>query len=162
MFEAAIEAGAEDVERDGDEFVVTTEPTEFAAVREGLERAGVEATSAELTRVAKSPVPVSGKAAEKLAAAEQRVRYMDAFPAPAPVWASAAVAMRRAAVKTERKRMETPLRGPAAPFQLLNSVTAGLLARSFFPPSPSRPQGNSEGGLILKPGYFLSSSSRET
>ena len=66
VFEAAIEAGAEDVERDGDEFIVTSEPADFSSVQEGLRKAGVEPTSAELTRIAKNEVSVEGKDAEKL------------------------------------------------------------------------------------------------
>lgn len=66
VFEAAIEAGAEDVAGDGDEFVVTADPGEFAAVREALREAGIEASSAELTRVPKNEVSVSGRDAEKL------------------------------------------------------------------------------------------------
>lgn len=66
VFEAAIEAGAEDVERDGDEFIVTTDPTDFAEVQAAIKEAGVEVSSAELTRVATNEVPVGGKDAEKL------------------------------------------------------------------------------------------------
>lgn len=66
VFEAAIEAGAEDVERDGDEFIVTTDPTDFADVQAAIKEAGVEVSSAELTRVATNEVPVGGKDAEKL------------------------------------------------------------------------------------------------
>lgn len=66
VFEAAIEAGAEDVQRDGDEFIVTSEPADFSSVQEGLRKAGVEPTSAELTRIAKNEVSVEGKDAEKL------------------------------------------------------------------------------------------------
>src|SRR5690606_16799847 len=66
VFEAAIEAGAQDVERDGDEFIVTAEPSDFSAVQQGLDAAGIEASSAELTRIAKSEIAVGGKDAEKL------------------------------------------------------------------------------------------------
>ena len=66
VFEAAIEAGADDVAGDGDEFVITTEPSDFAAVQQGLREAGIEVTSAELTRIAKNEVSVTGKDAEKL------------------------------------------------------------------------------------------------
>lgn len=66
VFEAAIEAGAEDVAGDGEEFVVTAEPVEFAGVQGALKDAGIEASSAELTRVAKNEVEVAGKDAEKL------------------------------------------------------------------------------------------------
>ncbi len=66
VFEAAIDAGAEDVAGDGEEFVVTSEPSDFHAVQEALEKAGIEVSSAELTRIAKNEVSVTGKDAEKL------------------------------------------------------------------------------------------------
>ncbi len=66
IFEAAIEAGAEDVAGDGDEFVITCEPSDFASVRDALGAAGIEVASAELTRLPKNEVSVEGKDAEKL------------------------------------------------------------------------------------------------
>jgi YebC/PmpR family DNA-binding regulatory protein len=66
IFEAAIDAGAEDVVGDGEEFVVTAEPSEFNAVQDALREAGIEVSSAELTRIAKNEVAVTGKDAEKL------------------------------------------------------------------------------------------------
>jgi len=66
VFEAAIDAGAEDVTGDDDEFVVTTEASDFSAVQEALESAGIEWISAELTRIARNEVAVAGKDAEKL------------------------------------------------------------------------------------------------
>ena len=45
----AIDAGAEDVARDGDVFKVTAEPADLTAVRTALEGSGVEIESAELT-----------------------------------------------------------------------------------------------------------------
>ena len=66
VFEAAIEAGAEDVAGDGEEFVITTEVSDFMAVQDSLKEAGIEWSSAELTRIPKSEVAVSGKDAEKL------------------------------------------------------------------------------------------------
>ena len=66
VFEAAIEAGAEDVSGDGEEFVVTTDPTDFAAVQQGLKKAGIELASAELSLIAKNEIAVTGKDAEKL------------------------------------------------------------------------------------------------
>ena len=73
VFEAAIEAGAEDVTGDGEEFVVTAEPSDFNAVQDAIKAAGIEPTSAELTRIAKNEVAVAGKDAEKL------VRLLDAL-----------------------------------------------------------------------------------
>jgi len=66
VFEAAIEAGAEDVVGDGEEFVVTADPTEFAAVQDSLAASGIEVASAELTWIPKNEVEVTGKDAEKL------------------------------------------------------------------------------------------------
>ena len=66
VFEAAIDAGAEDVAGDGEEFVVTAGVAQFAAVQDGLSGAGIVISSAELTRIPKNEVTVSGKDAEKL------------------------------------------------------------------------------------------------
>jgi YebC/PmpR family DNA-binding regulatory protein len=66
VFEAAIEAGAEDVTQEGDEFIVTTDPSSFQEVKDGMVQAGVESSQAELTFVAKNEVSVAGKDAEKL------------------------------------------------------------------------------------------------
>lgn len=66
VFEVAIEAGAEDVAGDGEEFVVTAELPDFTAVEAGLREAGIEVSSAELTRIPKNEVAVRGKDAEKL------------------------------------------------------------------------------------------------
>lgn len=66
VFEAAIEAGAEDVSREGDEFLVTTDVGSFHQVQEALRAAGVEVAQAELSMVPANEVAVSGKDAEKL------------------------------------------------------------------------------------------------
>jgi YebC/PmpR family DNA-binding regulatory protein len=66
VFDAALEAGAEDVTGDGEEFVVTTEPSDFVSVQDGLQEAGIETASGELTRIPKTEVAVEGKDAEKL------------------------------------------------------------------------------------------------
>ncbi|HEX9885988.1 MAG TPA: YebC/PmpR family DNA-binding transcriptional regulator [Longimicrobiales bacterium] len=66
VLEAALEAGAEDVVRDGDEFIVTTEVASFHEVQAGMRRAGVELEDAELTMIAQNAVAVTGKDAEKL------------------------------------------------------------------------------------------------
>lgn len=73
VFEAALLAGADDVAREGDEFVVTTELTEFHEVQDRMKAAGIEFTQAELAMIPKNEVTVSGKDAEKL------VRLMEAL-----------------------------------------------------------------------------------
>ena len=66
VFEAALEAGAEDIYGDGDEIVVLTEPGEFQAVQDGLCAAGITVASASLTRLPKNEVAVTGRPAERL------------------------------------------------------------------------------------------------
>jgi YebC/PmpR family DNA-binding regulatory protein len=66
LFEAAIEAGAEDVSQEGDEFIVTTDPGTFQEVQDGMKEAGVESSHAELTFITKNLVSVAGKDAAKL------------------------------------------------------------------------------------------------
>ncbi|HEV2075959.1 MAG TPA: YebC/PmpR family DNA-binding transcriptional regulator [Thermoleophilaceae bacterium] len=55
---AAIDAGAEDVEMDGDVYEVIAEPSDLAAVRAALEEAGVAFDSAEVMMRAKNRVPL--------------------------------------------------------------------------------------------------------
>jgi YebC/PmpR family DNA-binding regulatory protein len=66
VLEAALEAGAEDVIRDGDEHIVMTEVANFHAVQDALVKAGIAVSSAELAQVAKTEVAVSGREAERL------------------------------------------------------------------------------------------------
>jgi len=56
---AAADAGADDVERDGESFVVSTPPELLAAAREALEAAGFPVESAELAMVPKSTVEIA-------------------------------------------------------------------------------------------------------
>ena len=62
---AAAEGGAEDVERDGSSFRVTSAPEELTAVREAIEGAGIEVDSAELTMVPKTTVSLEDESAAK-------------------------------------------------------------------------------------------------
>jgi transcriptional/translational regulatory protein YebC/TACO1 len=66
VMEAALEAGAEDVARDEDVFMVTSEPAALHAVRSGLEAKGIPTTEAALTWVPKSTVKVGGDEAQQL------------------------------------------------------------------------------------------------
>jgi YebC/PmpR family DNA-binding regulatory protein len=56
----AIDAGAEDVIKEGDSFKVVSVTEDLAAVREALEEAGVDIESAELTMEPKNVVEVTG------------------------------------------------------------------------------------------------------
>ena len=66
VFEAAIEAGADDVEPVEDEFIVTTEASSFHEVQAGMKSAGIEFERAELTWIPQSEIRVEGRDAEKL------------------------------------------------------------------------------------------------
>ena len=63
---AALEAGAEDLQRDGDSFVVTTDVPSFHAVQEALAGQGIKAEQAELAMVPKATVAVTGDEALRL------------------------------------------------------------------------------------------------
>jgi transcriptional/translational regulatory protein YebC/TACO1 len=66
LLEAALEAGAEDMSRDGDQYVITTDPTSLHTVTSILHRAGIESEVAELARIPQSTVEVTGADADKL------------------------------------------------------------------------------------------------
>ena len=57
----ALDAGAEDMQEEGEESVIYTDPTELAKVRDALREAGVEILEAELTYVPNTTVPVTDK-----------------------------------------------------------------------------------------------------
>ncbi len=63
---AAIDAGADDVQEDGDQLRVLSDPGHLTAIREALESAGVEIQSADLTMEPKSTVVVKGDEAKRL------------------------------------------------------------------------------------------------
>lgn len=58
----ALEAGAEDVQEEGEESVVYTDPKEFTKVRDALNEAGIEVTEAELTYIPSNTVEVTDDA----------------------------------------------------------------------------------------------------
>jgi YebC/PmpR family DNA-binding regulatory protein len=65
LFMAAADAGADDVERDGDVFQVTSAPDALAAVREAIEGAGFAVDSAELSLIPKNTVAVEDEGSAK-------------------------------------------------------------------------------------------------
>jgi YebC/PmpR family DNA-binding regulatory protein len=66
LMELALEAGAEDVRRSGDNFEVTCEPTAFSAVSDAFEAAGVEVGMKQLTNVPNTTVDLDVDAARKV------------------------------------------------------------------------------------------------
>lgn len=66
LMEAALEAGAEDVREDGDNFEVISEPGDFEAVQAAIEAAGIATIAAEVTMLPQTVAPVAGKEAEQV------------------------------------------------------------------------------------------------
>jgi len=66
IFEAALEAGAEDVKEEDDVIEVVTDPSEFETVRNALEAQGLKHQSAEVTMIPQTLTLVADKQAESL------------------------------------------------------------------------------------------------
>lgn len=72
VMDAALEAGAEDVQapeaegKDKGVWTIVTEPTEFQAVKDELEAAGLEIMEAEIIRIPENTVPVGGDDVRKV------------------------------------------------------------------------------------------------
>lgn len=64
--EAALEAGAEDFQRDGDQYVVSTTVQTFHSVQDALKARKFEPDSAEIAMVPRTTVKVEGKQAEQM------------------------------------------------------------------------------------------------
>jgi YebC/PmpR family DNA-binding regulatory protein len=71
---AAAEAGADDITDNGDEWQVTTPPTELHAVRTAIEEAGFEVASADLTMI-----PTTVVALDQESQAKTVLRLMDSL-----------------------------------------------------------------------------------
>ncbi len=69
---AALEAGADDIERDGDSWKVLTDPSVVYDVKDALEAAGIEVQSAESTMVSSTTIEVTD-----VNDAKQILRIMD-------------------------------------------------------------------------------------
>ncbi|MGE5849448.1 MAG: YebC/PmpR family DNA-binding transcriptional regulator [Candidatus Methylomirabilota bacterium] len=62
----ALDAGAEDLQREESMFAVTTVPRDFEKVRDAIVKSGIQPVSAEITKVPKSTVRLEGKPAEQM------------------------------------------------------------------------------------------------
>ncbi|MCU0556083.1 MAG: YebC/PmpR family DNA-binding transcriptional regulator [Desulfobacterales bacterium] len=71
LMEAVLEAGAEDVRDDGDNFEIITAPDDFEAVKEAVEKAQIPYSEAEVTMLPQTSANLTGKDAEKM------IRLMD-------------------------------------------------------------------------------------
>jgi YebC/PmpR family DNA-binding regulatory protein len=66
LMDRALDAGAEDVAREDERFLITTAPADFHSVQEGLKKTGVEIVEAELAMVPKNTVKIAGDDAKAL------------------------------------------------------------------------------------------------
>ena len=62
----ALEAGAEDVDDDGDTIDIITSPTDYDSVRSQLDESGVSTLRAEISRIPQNTVLVEGQTAEQV------------------------------------------------------------------------------------------------
>ena len=77
ILEPVLEAGAEDLSREDDQFVVTTAPADLHAVKQGLEAVGLVAIDATLSWIPKSTVRVEGATAEQLIKLLETIEDLD-------------------------------------------------------------------------------------
>ena len=75
--EAALDAGAEDMTRDGDQYLVTTTPATFHAAQDALKKNGFAPSSAEIAMVPKNTVKVEAGDASKLLALMEALEEHD-------------------------------------------------------------------------------------
>jgi YebC/PmpR family DNA-binding regulatory protein len=66
LIELALEAGADDVLTEEEGYQVMTAPENYQAVRDAIEKAGIEMAGAEVTMMPENTVKVSGRAAEQV------------------------------------------------------------------------------------------------
>jgi YebC/PmpR family DNA-binding regulatory protein len=66
LIEVAIEAGADDVNQEGDSFEILSDPADFEGLRKALEDGGIPLSLAEITKIPQSTVRLEGKEAERM------------------------------------------------------------------------------------------------
>ena len=77
LLELVLEAGAEDLAEEGDEWEIRTTPQALAEVRQVLEGAGVPLVSAEITMLPQTTVPVDGPEAKSVLALIEALDDLD-------------------------------------------------------------------------------------
>jgi YebC/PmpR family DNA-binding regulatory protein len=66
LFEIAIEAGADDMQDDGDVFEIFTTPENFEAVNEAIKKAGIEPQAAEVSMIPQNYIKLEGADAKTM------------------------------------------------------------------------------------------------
>ena len=77
VFNAALEAGAEDVSNEDGTIEVTTSPADFATVLETLQNAGFEQESADINKIADNMVQLDKEKAQKVMNIVERLEDLD-------------------------------------------------------------------------------------
>ena len=75
--EAALDAGAEDMEKEGDIYLITTPPAQLHAIQEALKSKKLPVQSAEIALVPKNTVKVEGGDAKRLLQLVESLEEMD-------------------------------------------------------------------------------------
>src|SRR5205809_762717 len=75
--EVALDAGAEDMEKEGDIYLITTPPTQLHAIDQALRAKKLPVQSAEIAMVPKNTVKVEGSDAKKLLNLMEGLEEMD-------------------------------------------------------------------------------------
>jgi YebC/PmpR family DNA-binding regulatory protein len=73
LMSIALDAGADDMQRDGPAFEITCDPASFTKVQEALQKNNITPTQSEITQLPKIPMDVDAEAAQKV------LRLMDAL-----------------------------------------------------------------------------------
>jgi YebC/PmpR family DNA-binding regulatory protein len=66
LFEIAIEAGADDMQDDGDVFEILTAPDAFEGVLEAVKKAGIEPQAAEISMIPQNYIKLEGQEAKQM------------------------------------------------------------------------------------------------
>ncbi|MBM4395927.1 MAG: YebC/PmpR family DNA-binding transcriptional regulator [Deltaproteobacteria bacterium] len=77
VFEAALDAGADDVSNSGEVFEVATAMTDLMAVADALKARGFNVTSAKIAKIAKNRTTIAGKEAEQMLRLEEAIEDCD-------------------------------------------------------------------------------------
>ena len=77
VLEIALDAGASDFVREGDQFVVSTEPAELHAVKSALEDGELPVAEAEIAWIPKNTVKVEGEVAEEVLKLVEELEDLD-------------------------------------------------------------------------------------
>ena len=75
--EAALDAGADDMEKEGDIYLITTPPAQLHAIQEALKNKKLPVQSAEIALVPKNTVKVEGSDAKRLLQLVESLEEMD-------------------------------------------------------------------------------------